>query len=88
MDGKGRVFDNIFIERLCRTVKHEEVYLKDYANVWEAIRSLGDFFRCYNEERLHSALGNRTPYEVYYGALTAPQPTPQTEEGVHLKHAS
>ena len=88
MDGKGRVFDNIFIERLWRTVKYEEVYIKDYANVWEAIRSLGDFFRRYNEERLHSALGNRTPYAVYYGALTAPQPTPQTEEGVHLKHAS
>lgn len=76
MDGKGRVFDNIFIERLWRTVKHEEVYLKDYANVWEAIRSLRDFFRRYNEERLHSALGNRTPYEVYYGAAKAPKPTP------------
>lgn len=88
MDGKGRVFDNIFIERLWRTVKHEEVYLKDYANVWEAIRSLGDFFRCYNEERLHSALGNRTPYEVYHGAATAPQPTPLMGEGVHLRHAS
>ena len=88
MDGKGRVFDNIFIERLWRTVKYEEVYLKDYANVWEAIRSLRDFFRRYNEERLHSALGNRTPYEVYHGAATTLQPTPQTEEGVHLKHAS
>jgi putative transposase len=88
MDGKGRVFDNIFIERLWRTVKHEEVYLKDYANVWEAIRSLRDFFRRYNEERLHSALGNRTPYEVYHGAATAPQPTPLMGEGVHLKHAS
>jgi putative transposase len=88
MDGKGRVFDNIFIERLWRTVKYEEVYLKDYANVWEAIRGLQDFFRRYNEERLHSALGNRTPYEVYHGAATTPQPTPQTEEGVHLKHAS
>jgi putative transposase len=87
MDGKGRVFDNIFIERLWRTVKYEEVYLKDYTTVWQAIRSLGDFFRRYNEERLHSALGNRTPYEVYYGA-TASQPTLQAEEGVHLKHAS
>ena len=68
MDGKGRVFDNIFIERLWRTVKYEEVYLKDYANVREAIRGLGDFFRRYNEERPHSALGDQTPYEVYYGA--------------------
>jgi putative transposase len=87
MDGKGRVFDNIFIERLWRTVKYEEVYLKDYANVREAIRGLGDFFRRYNEERPHSALGDQTPYEVYYGVAT-PQPSPQTEEGVHLKRAS
>jgi putative transposase len=88
MDGKGRVFDNIFIERLWRTVKYEEVYLKDYAAVWEAIRGLRDFFRYYNEERLHSALGGRTPDEVYYGAAQTPKPTPLTEEGVHLKQAS
>ena len=88
MDGKGRVFDNIFIERLWRTVKYEEVYLKDYATVWEAIRGLKDFFRRYNEERPHSALGGGTPYEVYHGAVSAPQPTSQREEGVHLKHAS
>ena len=88
MDGKGRVFDNIFIERLWRTVKHEEVYLKDYGNVWEVIRGLRDFFRRYNEERLHSALDYRTPCEVYHGTAKTPKPTPQTEEGVHLKHAS
>ena len=70
------------------TVKWEEVYLKDYANVGEAIRGLSDFFRCYNEERLHSALGNRTQYEVYYGEVAASQPTPKTEEGIHLKHVS
>jgi len=88
MDGKGRVFDNIFIERLWRTVKWEEVYLKDYVNVGQAIRGLRDFFRRYNEERPHSALDYRTPYEVYHGAAKTPKPTPQTEEGVHLKHAS
>ena len=87
MDGKGRVFDNIFIERLWRTVKWEEVYLKDYANVGQAIRGLRDFFRRYNEERPHSALGGMTPSEVYYGAA-APEPTLQSEEGVHLKNAS
>lgn len=87
MDGKGRVFDNIFIERLWRTVKWEEVYLKDYATVAEAIRSLRDFFRRYNEERPHSALGGRTPYEAYHGAVVAPEPL-QAEEGVHLKRAS
>ncbi len=88
MDGRGRVFDNIFIERLWRTVKWEEVYLKDYANVGQAIRGLRDFFRRYNEERPHSALGYRTPSEVYRGAALAPEPTLQTEEGIHLKHAS
>jgi putative transposase len=87
MDGKGRVFDNIFIERLWRTVKYEEVYLKDYANVREAIKGLEDFFRRYNEERPHSAHNDRTPYEVYYG-VTVPQPTLQAEEGIHLKRAS
>jgi hypothetical protein len=57
---QGRVFDDMFIERrLWRTVKYEEVYLKDYANVWEAKRDLKDFFRRYKEERPHSALGNR-----------------------------
>jgi len=88
MDGRGRVFDNIFIERLWRTVKWEEVYLKDYANVGQAIRGLKDFFRRYNEERPHSALGYRTPSEVYHGVALAPEPTLQTEEGIHLKHAS
>jgi putative transposase len=88
MDGRGRVFDNIFIERLWRTVKYEEVYLKDYENVLEAIRSLSDFFRRYNEERPHSSLGDRTPYEVYHGVVDVPQPTAGTEEGIHLKHAS
>jgi putative transposase len=87
MDGKGRVFDNIFIERLWRTVKYDEVYLKDYATVREAIRGLSDFFRQYNEERPHAALGEKTPYEVYYG-VTAPEPSLQAEEGIHLKRAS
>ena len=54
MDGKGRVFDNIFVERLWRTVKYEEIYLKDYQDVDEARRSLGAYFRFYNQERLTS----------------------------------
>jgi putative transposase len=87
MDGKGRVFDNIFIERLWRTVKYEEVYLKDYANVREAIQGLSDFFKRYNEERPHSALADKTPYEVYYGLPTL-QPSLKTEEDIHLKLAS
>ena len=68
MDGKGRVFDNIFVERLWRTVKVEEVYLRDYQTVAEATLSLGRYFAFYNHERLHQALGYRTPAEVYRAA--------------------
>ena len=67
MDGRGRVFDNIFSERLWRTVKYEEVYLRDYADAEEARESLSAYFRFYNEQRLHQALGYRTPEEVYSG---------------------
>jgi putative transposase len=67
MDGRGRVFDNIFSERLWRTVKYEEVYLRDYADAEEARKSLSAYFRFYNEQRLHQALGYRTPEEVYSG---------------------
>ena len=67
MDGKGRYQDNIFVERLWRTVKYEEVYLKAYANVLEAQRGLEDYFRFYNGLRPHQALGYRTPAEVFHG---------------------
>ena len=65
MDGRGRVFDNIFIERLWRSLKYEEVYLKDYVDVWDAEESIGNCFIFYNQDRLHSALGYKTPEEVY-----------------------
>lgn len=65
MDGRGRAYDNIFIERLWRSVKYEEVYLKDYATVREAWLSLKDYFLFYNGERPHQALSNRTPEQVY-----------------------
>jgi putative transposase len=67
MDGKGRAFDNIFSERLWRTVKYEEVFLKDYADEAEAQQGLRAYFRFYNQERLHQALDYRTPAEVYEG---------------------
>ena len=67
MDGRGRVFDNIFSERLWRTVKKEEVYLKDYADPREAREGLRAYFRFYNERRLHQALSYSTPAEVYDG---------------------
>ena len=66
MDGKGRYQDNIFVERLWRTVKYEEVYLKAYASVQEAQRGLEDYFRFYNGLRPHQALGYRTPAEVFH----------------------
>ena len=67
MDGRGRVFDNIFVERLWRTVKYEEVYLHEYRTVAEARAHLAAYFRFYNEERPYQALGYRTPHEVYTG---------------------
>jgi putative transposase len=65
MDGKGRALDNIFVERLWRTVKYEEVYLRDYATPRDARQGLGAYFLFYNEIRPHQALGYRTPAEVY-----------------------
>ncbi len=72
MDGKSRVFDNIFSERLWRTVKVEEVYLRDYQTVAEARYNLGRYFEFYNNQRLHQALGYRTPAEVYGVAVGTP----------------
>jgi putative transposase len=67
MDGRGRAFDNIFIERLWRTVKYEEVYLKDYEGVRDAREHLRRYFDFYNTGRPHQTLGYRTPAEVYLG---------------------
>lgn len=65
-DGKGRAFDNIFIERLWRTVKYEEVYLKDYSSVSVALKSLSEYFEFYNHQRLHQSLGYQTPAAVHF----------------------
>ena len=66
MDGKGRWLDNVFVERLWRSVKYEEVYLKAYDNVGHARQSLGTYFRFYNEKRRHQSLDRQTPDSVYY----------------------
>lgn len=65
MDGRGRAFDNIFIERLWRTVKYEEVYLNSYSDGYEARHGLSAYFLFYNNERPHAAHGDRTPEEAY-----------------------
>ena len=69
MDGRGRWLDNVFIERLWRSVKHEEVYLKAYENLVEARRELAAYFDFYNRRRRHQGLADRTPDEVYWSTL-------------------
>ena len=67
MDGRGRCLDNVFVERLWRTVKYEDVYLRGYEAVPALKRGLGRYFRYYNEGRLHQSLDYRTPWEAYRG---------------------
>jgi len=74
MDGKGRWIDNVFIERLWRSVKYEEVYLHAYANGTEARESLARYFAFYNRVRLHQTLEYGTPDETYFGELAASTP--------------
>ena len=69
MDGRGRWLDNVFIERLWRSVKHEEVYLKAYENLTEARRELAAYFEFYNHRRRHQGLADRTPDDVYWSTL-------------------
>jgi putative transposase len=75
MDGRGRAIDNVFIERLWRSVKYEEVYLRDYTDGWQAEGSLRTYFRFYNHERIHQSLGYRTPAEVYAKGYPTPNTT-------------
>lgn len=65
MDGRGRALDNIFTERLWRSLKYEEVYLKDYESVSAARQGISSYLTFYNQERPHQALGYQTPAEVY-----------------------
>ena len=67
MDGRGRCMDNIFVERLWRSLKYEEVYLKDYPSVPEARAGIARYFQFYNQERLHQSLEYRTPAAIYWG---------------------
>ena len=65
MDGRGRVLDNLFMERFWRTLKSEDIYIKDSKDVPELVTGVGTDLDCYNGERLHQSLGNRTPGSVY-----------------------
>jgi len=67
MDGRGRAMDNVFTERLWRSVKYEEVYLNDYATVSEAKEGISKYIDFYNQERPHQSLDYKTPAEVYFG---------------------
>lgn len=70
MDGKGRCLDNIFVERLWRSVKYEEVYLKNYATPLEAMNGLKDYFQFYNHVRPHQSLNYKTPAQTYFQTLS------------------
>ena len=65
MDGRGRAYDNIFIERLWRTVKYENIYMMDYRNIFEVRAGLEEYLKFYNEERYHQSLDYKTPVEIY-----------------------
>mgnify|MGYP001557991710 CR=1 FL=1 len=84
MDGRGRVFDNIFVERLWRTVKYEEVYIHNYESVRDTWSNLERYFSFYNTDRIHESLGYRTSHEVYFGESEAITINRQTDKLIHL----
>ena len=71
MDGRGRALDNIFVERLWRSVKYEDIYLHGYQNIPETSSGLKEYFKFYNTERFHQALNYKTPWEIHSGLYTA-----------------
>lgn len=88
MDGRGRVYDNIFIERLWRTVKYEHVYLHEYPAVPDAVRGIGSYLAYYNHERPHSSLDGRTPAEVYGHPAPSAGTNGIGQEGVAARSAA
>ncbi len=73
MDGKGRWMDNVFIERLWKSVKYEDVYLKSYGSMTEVKRGLTEYFKFYNDKRWHQNFDKKTPSMVYFGSLAQKQ---------------
>jgi putative transposase len=90
MDGRGKAFDNIFIERLWRTLKYEEVYLNNYEAMQEAKINIGAYFHFYNTQRLHQSLNYKTPAEVYFerNELKNIKIYRQANENIHLNYAN
>jgi putative transposase len=86
MDGKGRFLDNIFIERLWRSLKYEDVFIKAYGSVAEARRGIGGWLSFYNEERLHQALGYQTPRAVFDGEAHEPVDNASALNGCGVAH--
>jgi putative transposase len=76
MDGRGRVFDNIFIERFWRSLKYEEVYIREYQSVREGKQGIGQYIRLYNHERVHQALDYHTPAEVHFQKMVCQKNCP------------
>jgi putative transposase len=89
MDARGRALDNIFVERLWRSIKYEEVYLKEYASMGQAVDGLGAYLRFYHTRRPHQALKNQTPSAVYWEAERQVSSRPACPEtgGVHADPA-
>jgi len=86
MDGRGRCLDNIFVERLWRTVKYENVYLRGYQTIPEARAGLTEYFEFYNRERFHQSLDNKTPWQVYsQGLVEDTKGRSSTADQFHLK---
>ncbi|OPZ96310.1 MAG: hypothetical protein BWY70_01793 [Bacteroidetes bacterium ADurb.Bin408] len=73
MDGKGRWMDNVFIERLWKSVKYEDIYLKAYASMVEVKNGLATYFKFYNAKRWHNSFDRKTPNMVYFGTLPQKQ---------------
>jgi putative transposase len=87
MDGKGRWMDNVFVERLWRSLKYEDLYLKAYADGVEARAGIGEWITFYNELRPHQALDNRTPMAVWGVAIPGPLPQAAVEMALRLDNA-
>ena len=88
MDGRGRALDNVFIERLWRTVKYENIYLRGYQTALELERGLAAYFEFYRYERLHMALGYQTPWEVYSAGRRLQRKNNQTFGAKKIRTAS